>query len=246
MNSQLYKKITDEFHSICSSYRRDGIIGVTDLNSVNLLPVQKKYLTNKLLKLGTFKEISVLSFGLFYRDVEIEAIPNRWISSSDEIRSWNIYAYAYEELNKSLDDIAQHFAELTNGVWEQATYSGKVEHVNDYFPNCVSHRAFAEAAGLGWRGKSGLIVTPEKASAVRFATVFFPKIAGQPETKKENLQGCKSCQACLETCPVLRKGTGYRELCRLQINKLGLNSEVCGICIRVCWDVVKNRGKNKY
>ncbi len=236
--------INDEFHSICSHYKRKGIVGITDLKSVNLLPVQRGYLISKLSKLGAFKEISVLSFGLFYRDIEIEAIPHKWASSLDEFKDWNRYANAYEELNKILDEIAQHFVDLTDGIGEQATCTNRVEHVNDYFPHCVSHRAFAEAAGLGWRGKSGLIVTPQNASAVRFTTVFIPKIVDQPKTKAENFLGCKGCQACLEICPILRKGNQYREFCRLRLSELGLiglNGKVCGICIRVCWDAINSR-----
>ena len=62
------------------------------------------------------------------------------------------------ELNRSLNGIATRLAEQFDGVAEQATMEGwvkQVSHVNDYFPLCVSHRAFAEAAGVGWRGQPG-------------------------------------------------------------------------------------------
>jgi epoxyqueuosine reductase len=119
---------------------------------------------------------------------------------------------------------------------------GQVSHVNDYFPSCVSHRAFTEAAGVGWRGKHGLVVTPEAGPALRFATIFIP----QPLLPNgKHLPGCSDCNACLKVCPILRPEEGYRERCRRRLEALGLEDEVCGICVRVCWEVVARARERK-
>jgi epoxyqueuosine reductase QueG len=147
-------------------------------------------------------------------------------------------------LNSALNHVANMLAERFDGVAEEATLSGLVDevaHVSQYFPLCVSHRAVAEAADLGWRGRHGLIVTPEYGPALRLATVF---IVGRVDSPQRQLAGCGTCQACLDVCPVLRVGTRkadpnfYREMCRRRIVSLGLDAEVCGICVRRCWEVI--------
>ena len=102
-----------------------------------------------------------------------------------------------------------------------------------------------------------MIVTPEAGPALRFATLFLPYPIPAEAPK---IRGCGECEACLQVCPVLRKGRGgieilrergylpdsperddYREACRLRIAKLRLEHEVCGICIRVCWEANRAR-----
>jgi epoxyqueuosine reductase QueG len=173
------------------------------------------------------------------REPEILAVPPTWQPRAAEGDRWNDYARAYLALNRTLDYVSGVLATEYGGVAEKATiegWTGKVQHVSDYFPHCVSHRAFAEAAGLGWRGRHSLIVTPEAGPALRFATVFVAgRIAGQPRT----LRGCGECRACLDVCPVLRRGRDHREGCRRRIRRLGLQADVCGICVRVCWQQVR-------
>jgi len=144
-------------------------------------------------------------------------------------------------VNDALNRVAVLLVERFGGVAEQATVTGwvgKVKHVTEYFPHCVSHRAFAEAAGLGWRGRHGLIVTPEAGPALRLATLFIP---GSVTPEPRELTGCGDCRACLDVCPILRKGSDYREACRHRINGLHLRAEVCGICVRVCWERIRSR-----
>jgi epoxyqueuosine reductase QueG len=120
-------------------------------------------------------------------------------------------------------------------VAEQATvegWAGAVEHVSEYLGHCVSHRSFAEAAHLGWRGRHGLIVTPEAGPALRFATVFVPQ---RISARRRKLAGCGDCHACLDVCPILQEAHHCREACRGRLSALGLDDEVCGICVRVCW-----------
>ncbi len=245
----LKREIEKEFRSLCEQAGRQGVIGFIPVGDVRLLPVQSAYLRRKLGGLGlalstaegSWSDITAVSVGLLYHEPEIRAIPAGWVSKPPEDGRWNEYARAYMELNRQLNGIATRLAERFGGVAEQATlegWVGQVSHVNDYFPVCVSHRAFAEAAGVGWRGKHGLVVTPEAGPALRFATIFIPRPL--PSDGK-HLPGCGDCNACLEVCPILRPEEGYRERCRRRLESLGLEDEVCGICVRVCWEVVQLR-----
>lgn len=238
----LKKEIEGEFRLLCEQTGRQGVIGFIPVEGVRLLPVQSAYLRRKLDGLGS--DITAVSIGLLYHEPEILAIPAGWVGKPPEDGQWNRYARAYTELNRLLNEIATRLAERFGGAVEQATmegWVGQVSHVDDYFPHCVSHRAFAEAAGVGWRGKHGLVVTPEAGPALRFATIFVPQLL-LPDDK--HLPGCSDCNACLEVCPILRQEEGYRERCRRRLKALGLEDEVCGICVRVCWEANRRISKS--
>ncbi len=229
------------FQQLCAEAGRQGIIGFSPVEAVQLLPEQALHLQQKLTALGHVEDIAAISLGLFYHEQEILAVPAAWKSKSTADDRWNDYARAYQTLNRLLNHFTAVLTAQFGGVAEQATMEGwaeKVKHVTDYFPHCVSHRAFAEGAGLGWRGRHGLIVTPQAGPALRFATVFLP---GRVPSSRKGFAGCGDCQACFETCPMLRKGGEYREACRRRVNTLGLEAEVCGICVRVCWEHVRTQ-----
>jgi epoxyqueuosine reductase QueG len=237
------REIEGEFRRLCEQVGRQGVIGFTFVEGVRLLPEQAAYLRRKLGGLGSWSDITAVSIGLLYREAEILAIPAGWVSKLPDNGRWNQYARAYTELNRQLDHIASQLAKRFGGVAEPATvegWLGQVQHVNDYWPHCVSHRAFAEAAGVGWRGKSGLVITPEAGPALRFATVF---VSQRLFPDNRNLPSCGDCNACLEVCPILRPEEGYRERCRRRLRALGLEDEVCGICVRVCWEAVRDFDK---
>jgi epoxyqueuosine reductase QueG len=261
--------IERHFERLCAEVGRQGVIGFAPVRGVRLLPEQAQRLQQKLSAApanagpSTAKDtgFSAVSLGLLYHEPEILAIPATWQSKKAGSERWNDYARAYQELNRTLDYISSSLATEFGGVAEKATiegWAGKVQHVGDYFAHCISHRAFAEAAEQGWRGRHGLIVTPEAGPALRFATVFVPYSLGIPRLegraehparpRARELAGCGDCRACLDVCPILRKtgpaenagrSTGdYREACRRRIHALGLVADVCGICVRVCWEHV--------
>ena len=231
-------EIEARFQQLCAQEQRCGVIGFVAVESVRLLPEQAECLRGKLGALVQAGGVTAVSLGLFYRETEILAVPPIWKGMPSSGDRWNEYARAYGHLNQALNRVAQELGAQFGGVAEQATmagWAGQVQHVSDYFAHCVSHRAFAEAAGLGWRGRHGLIVTPEAGPALRFATLFIP---GRIAATSRTLAGCGDCEACIDVCPVLRKGGEYREGCRRRLNSLGLEDEVCGICVRVCWERV--------
>jgi len=235
----LKKEIEAEFRRLCEQVGRRGVISFSSVEGVRLLPEQSAYLRRKLDGLGSWSDITAVSIGLLYHEAEIMAIPNGWVGKPPEDGRWNQYARAYTELNRLLNNVASQLVGQFGGVAESSTVEGWVEqvkHVNDYWPHCVSHRAFAEAARVGWRGRNGLVITPEAGPALRFATLFVPQRLS-PDNR--HLPGCGNCHACLEVCPILRPEEGYRERCRRRLGALGLEDEVCGICVRVCWEAIR-------
>jgi len=235
--------ISKEFRRLAKKTGRHGIIGFAPLDGINLLSRQRTYLEKKISKLGAWENISAVVIGLFYHEDEILSIPGVWDDRPADKTIWNRYARAYTELNRSLNIISGELAAKFDGIAEQATVegiTGKVNHVDDYFDNCVSHGAFAEAASLGWKGRHGLIVTPEVGPALRFATIF---VKGRYRSKKRKFLGCQKCYACLKICANLSTGRDYRELCRKRLFEIGLEDEVCGLCVRACWERKKNEDR---
>ncbi len=245
------EKIEKEFQKLCDIHKRKGIIGYSSFKETKLLPVQRNYLERKLSSFDLTKPITAISLGVFYTPDEVLSIPDRWIGKGSKEVDWNIYARACGELNRILNSLTRSIAEKFGGISEQATlegYTSMINYVEEYFDLCVSHRVFAESSGLGWRGKSGLIITPEQGPALRLSTIFIPyKI----KSVKRNIEGCRDCQACLKICPFLKelacqvskpgKHDDYRQNCLIRLKNVGLENEVCGICIRVCWEQIKNK-----
>ena len=103
----------------------------------------------------------------------------------------------------------------------------------------VSHRALAVQAGLGWRGRNNLLVTPRFGAQVRLVSVLTdaPLPADAPLTA-----GCGSCRACLAVCPVGAIGESaadfdlpacYRQLCEFRKRRY-IGQHICGLCVRAC------------
>ncbi len=191
------------------------------------------------------------------------------IALEDEIidgitdRPTNAYAHLYWKVNDLLNR-----AGFAASMWiEQQGYKAKAMPAS-YFahePNLMgnlSHKAVARMAGLGWQGKSLLLVTPEHGPRVRLVTVLtdMPLAADGPVKNR-----CGDCMECTEACPVgAIKGTalenpddpasryGNREqaldlqacYARTKENRAipEYGTLVCGVCIRACpWGKKGNR-----
>lgn len=63
----------------------------------------------------------------------------------------------------------------------------------------MPHKTVAVCAGIGWIGKSALLVTPEFGSAVRLTSV----LTDAPLTVDKIIEKspCEKCNVCKEACP---------------------------------------------
>jgi epoxyqueuosine reductase len=110
----------------------------------------------------------------------------------------------------------------------------------------VSHKMIAHIAGLGWIGKSCLLVTPEHGPRLRLISI----LTEAPLDTVNNLleQKCNDCNECVKICPVgAIKGRKYndgeeREIrfdfmkCRNYFEELKQTKKyaVCGLCLYAC------------
>jgi len=125
-----------------------------------------------------------------------------------------------------------------------ASQSDNTEGVE--YRGVFQHKTAARLSGLGFIGKSGLLLTKEYGSKVRFATVLtdLPLKADLPIIEN----ACGECSNCVKACPggaisgkvyvegMQREDFFDAEKCSHNMKKymdIGRGA-VCGICISVC------------
>ena len=104
----------------------------------------------------------------------------------------------------------------------------------------VSHRALAQRAGLGVRGRNNLLVTPQFRSRVRLAAILTElRVPRRPELMVP--YPCVRCNRCGDACPTGALGenpSDYRlDRCLAHLESIPsseISSQICGICLAVC------------
>jgi ribosomal protein S18 acetylase RimI-like enzyme len=131
---------------------------------------------------------------------------------------------------------AQAFPPTTTQI-DRTTLSAKLQH-----------RTVATRAGLGWIGKSGLLITKEYGSAVRLASVLTD---AELETGKPiDTSSCGDCRLCVDHCPAQaivgvnwEAGTTREQIynpaacfrtAKALSSAQGLKATICGVCIHAC------------
>ncbi len=232
------------FQELLQHFNEDGDIGFCSFNEVfdTLLPVQQEYLHKILGERfdGIYQKGSFICFGIAYKDDAIDVINARTGLKPDYFQ-WNKYALEYDRLNQILNVISKSLAIRFKGIALTATIGGlvdKISHVSEYFPMVVSHRAIAEKAGLGWRGKNQLVIHERFSCAIRFASV----IVDIPLKYGSTIEGkCGECTACEDVCTFIKNRSqlkDYRENCRryiLFLKSKGITKDICGKCIKACY-----------
>ena len=155
------------------------------------------------------------------------------------------YRHAYDITNLRLDLLTSKLASIIQQDGYKALAIPASERYDDERICAVfSHKLAANLAGLGWIGKSCLLVTPEAGPRVRWATVLIDaplKITGKPLEVQ-----CENCNKCVEICPVNAfTGESFREneprearydakKCEDYLYSDKDDWKVCGLCIYAC------------
>jgi epoxyqueuosine reductase QueG len=167
----------------------------------------------------------------------------------DFFPSREFYATAYEIINRKLDEIAYTISKFIERKGYRALPIPASKNLQKLkWRSFISHKAIARASGIGWIGKSSLLITPQYGPRVRLASVLtnMPLEAGEPMKNK-----CGGCRKCVENCPPkaikemeFEDYPESRELvfdvdkCASETGKylkdLDIGARVCGICIKVC------------
>ena len=160
------------------------------------------------------------------------------------------YYREYCRVNELIGELCRQIEDLLTAGGRQAR---AIEATTDNFDTQtlsmpVQHKTIATRAGLGWIGKSALLVTEKYGTAVRLGSVLTDAEfeTGEPI----NASRCGKCRKCVDRCPAgAISGSNWSVgsprssmydafLCRdIAMNlsmQQGINSTICGICINVC------------
>lgn len=151
------------------------------------------------------------------------------------------YDRDYRRLNKELHDLILFFERYLSdrGIASLAVNPSETLDI-EYQKGLVSHRALAERAGLGVRGRNNLLVTHRYHSGVRLCSLLTElpvKRMAQPVWPHP----CVECDDCRRACPVRAIGErpeDFRlDLCLMHLDRVryeGMSSQICGACLAAC------------
>jgi len=152
--------------------------------------------------------------------------------------------YVYQIVNPRLDSISLTLAQALERAGFQAYVvpaSQTVDRIR--LIGVFSRKLAAHLAGLGWIGKSALLITPEHGPRVRWATVLTdaPLEAGAPMDDM-----CRDCDECVKECPAHaftgqafhqprpRSEIFAAEACDRYLREREIFRRVCGMCVYIC------------
>lgn len=160
------------------------------------------------------------------------------------------YSQHYRTINAQLNELAPQMSRfLQSGDAAAMALPASQILDEEHFYASLSHKAVAIAAGLGWQGKSLLLVTPQFGPRVRLVTVLtdLDIPADEPVANR-----CGTCPVCSKACPagaIRGEGTDWHyqsrsealdlERCVTKLREFHAENEstvqyLCGVCVSSC------------
>jgi epoxyqueuosine reductase QueG len=231
---QLKKNLLKMGASLVGFAKVDGLYKKCELSTLATQDSEKEYFT-----------ISELPFGISIA-IKIPKDIVKGISGGPTIDYYN----TYYNLNNELDKLALYCEQYLTSKGYKA-YAQTVERTKEYgiFQTIMPHKTVAVNAGIGWIGKSALLVTEEFGSAIRLTSVLTNAALTTSDKVKE--VPCLNCDVCTNACPagaisgkVWEKDSDRDHIfdalkCRKTARKIAaaaINKEItlCGKCIEAC------------
>jgi epoxyqueuosine reductase len=220
------QSLTDELKAFAEGRGAD-LFGVADLTAVH------HYMTSQgLTAAHTFPR--AVSIGMSLNDGIVDG------HSPQERRHESLYwHHVYNVVTPALDFLAYDVSRrLTARGFQAFPVPGSTPYDFDRLMGLFPHKLAAHLAGLGWIGKSCLLVTKAFGPRVRFVSILTdaPLPAGTPLDKP-----CGKCHACVDACPV-QAFTGVefhpeegRDV-RFDVRKCSeyRRDHSCGLCVSSC------------
>ena len=160
------------------------------------------------------------------------------------------YFAEYNRINALLTRLSEAVADMLIHTGRRANpVLATTDHFNPVTLSMpVQHKTVATRAGLGWIGKSALLVTKEYGPAVRLGSVLTD--ADVETGVPVNASHCGTCRNCVDRCPAQaivgdnwqpstsREAIYDAPTCRMTAMRLsaqaGFEATICGVCINAC------------
>ena len=161
------------------------------------------------------------------------------------------YYNQYNQLNERLDMLVTFGADALKAFGYRPVPQTRayVEQYETDYESLLPHKTIATRAGIGWIGKSALLVTEAFGSMVRISSILTD--APLETAKPVNNSKCGDCKACTVACPagaisgklwevgIPRDEFFNARRCRRtarerSFSSFGVEVSLCGRCIEVC------------
>jgi epoxyqueuosine reductase len=151
-----------------------------------------------------------------------------------------LYLHHYRQANYRLDRIAFDVAAIIQRAGGKAIPIAASQIVDwEGQRGHLSHKALAHAAGLGWRGRNNLLVTPQFGARVRLVSILtdLPLLIDSPLDSS-----CDQCRRCIAACPAEAIKEKVEEFDYLGCfeklkefrNTYNVGQYICGVCVKAC------------
>jgi epoxyqueuosine reductase QueG len=193
-----------------------------------------------------------IAVGMRLQDELVDLLPDR-----DQEGAILYRHTSYDVVNANLDQIALRVVNLLQREGYAAFPVPASKRTSDEkIAGIFSQKLAAHMAGLGWIGKSCLLVTPDHGPRVRWVTVLTD--APLAPTGSPMAPRCGECTACVDICPIRaftsrtfspdepREARFDAAACDRYYQQLGKELGVdgaCGLCLYVCPHGRKKTGK---
>ncbi|MEW6553954.1 MAG: 4Fe-4S double cluster binding domain-containing protein [Actinomycetota bacterium] len=184
-----------------------------------------------------------VSMGIVLPHAVVDQLPHR----SDPDVAANYLHHAYYVINQRLDVANSRIcSELQRRGYRPLPIPTKEHEDEERLCAMFSHKLAAHLAGLGWIGKSCLLVTPEAGPRVRWTSVLTD--APLEPTGGPMEERCGKCRECVDVCPVgaftgrnfvadeTREMRYEARACRGYFDELEGEGRLpaCGLCLYAC------------
>ena len=160
-------------------------------------------------------------------------------SPDEKIENSLYWHHIYRVISPALDFLAQRVQrEIQADGYQAFPVPSSMPYNREALKGILSHKLAAHLSGLGWIGKSCLLITPDFGPRVRFATVLTdaPLSPGNPMDGE-----CGKCRACIVACPVQAlKGIEFQPTEPVEARfdtrtcEEYRRTHACGLCVARC------------
>ncbi len=152
-----------------------------------------------------------------------------------------LYFHHYRQLNYALDRVGLALADLLQDAGQRALAIPASQTISrNPMLGCISHKLLGWAAGIGFIGRSTLLVHPQFGAQLRYVSILTdaPLTANTPYDGP----GCAACRACADSCPASAIHEDRTDFdlatCHAKLTEFSripfVAQHICGVCVKVC------------